>query len=82
MRFEVEVIRNEKTVESYIATEYKAIAPKGRLGHKVEERKVTEVKVLPEGKKRNKSYSSVFGDTVIIRELETGRRVFTLEKNN
>ena len=51
MRFEVEVIRNEKTVESYIATEYKAIAPKGRLGHKVEERKVTEVKVLPEGKK-------------------------------
>ena len=79
MRYEVEVIREGKTTENYIATEYKAIAPKGRLGHTKEERKVTEVNILPEGKKRNKCYSATFGDTVIIREAETGRRVFTLE---
>lgn len=81
MRYEVEVIRAGKTVENYIATEYKTVAPTGRLGHKVKERKITEVNILPEGKKRNKCYSATFGDTVIIRELETGRRIFTLERS-
>lgn len=79
MKYEIEVIREGKTVENYIATEYKTVAPKGRLGHKVTEREITEVSILPEGKKRNKCYSSVFGDTVIIKEAETGRRLFTLE---
>lgn len=81
MLFEVEVIRNGKTVENYMATEYKAIAPRGRCGNTIpkEERKITEVKVLPEGKTRNKKYSSIFGDTVIIREAYSGRRCFTLE---
>ena len=80
MRYEIEIIRNGKTTENYIATEYKTVAPRGRLGHKITERKITEVNVLPEGKKRNKCYSSTFGDTVIIKELETGRRVFTLKE--
>ena len=79
MKYEVNVIRKGIEVENYIATEYKTVAPRGRLGHKKEEREITEVNILPEGKKRNKNYSSVFGDTVIIKELETGRRVFTLK---
>ena len=79
MKYEVNVIRKGIEVENYIATEYKTVSPKGRLGHKKEEREITEVNILPDGKKRNKNYSSVFGDTVIIKELETGRRVFTLK---
>lgn len=78
MRYEVETINRKGDKESYIATDYKAVAPTGRLGHKVEERTICEVKILPEGKKRNKCYSSIFGDKVIIKELETGRRIFTL----
>lgn len=81
MKYEVEVSKNGKVVENYIATEWKSIAPRGRLGHKIplEERKITEVKILPEGANRNKHYSAIFGDTVIIKEAETGRRIFTLE---
>lgn len=81
MLYEVEVIKDGKAVENYMATEYKTVCPRGRLGITIpkEEREITEVKVLPEGKNRNKIYSSVFGYTVIIREAYTGRRCFTLE---
>lgn len=82
MKYEVEIIKEGKIVDNYIATEYKTVTPRGRLGHKIDKdkREVTEVNILQEGKKRNKNYSSLFGGyTVIIREMTTGRRVFTLE---
>ena len=79
MKYEVEIIREGKLTENYIATEYKTITPKGRLGHTKENREVTEINILPEGKKRNKCYSATYGDTVIIKEVETGRRVLTLQ---
>lgn len=82
MRFEVTAYKNGKQVDNYIATEYKTVIPRGRLGHTIstEEREITEVNVLPENKTRRKCYSSIFGDSVVIQELETGRVMFTLEQ--
>ena len=82
MRFEVTTYKNGKQVDNYIATEYKTVTPKGRRGHTipVEEREIDEVNILPENKTRRKCYSSIFGDSVKIQELETGRVIFTLEQ--
>ncbi len=82
MRFEVTAYKNGKQVDNYIATEYKTVIPRGRLGHTIpiEEREINEVNVLPENKKRHKCYSNIFGDSLVIQELETGRVMFTLKE--